>query len=84
VASNVTQSVYLLDSGADGILGMAFSGRFSQNNRSTVFETLVDEGQLPEPVFGTILAESNSELIIGGRDSGRFKGNLSLSTLAIR
>ncbi|KAF8473674.1 Asp-domain-containing protein [Russula ochroleuca] len=78
VASNVTQSVYLLDSGADGILGMAFSGRFSQNNRSTVFETLVDEGQLPEPVFGTILAESNSELIIGGRDSGRFKGNLSL------
>ena len=54
---------------------MGFSS-LSPFNTSTVFETLVKEGQLPEPVFGIALADSNPELIIGGRDSSRYKGDL--------
>jgi hypothetical protein len=40
-------------------------------------KTLVDKGQLEELVFGFFLAESNSEFIGGGRDSGRFSGDLT-------
>ncbi|KAF8473673.1 acid protease [Russula ochroleuca] len=78
VASNVTTNFNATNFGADGILGMGFSG-ISPFNGSTVFENLrlADGEQLPEQVFGIVLAESNSELIIGGRDSSRFEGNLT-------
>jgi cathepsin D len=61
-------------SGADGVLGMGFK-EISTFNASSFFETLVDEGQLAEPVFGFYLNASNSELIIGGRNSSLYPGN---------
>ncbi|KAH9976060.1 aspartic peptidase domain-containing protein [Russula vinacea] len=61
--------------GADGVLGMGFKG-LSLYNSSSVFETLVNGSQLPEPVVGMVLADSNPELIVGGRDSSRYKGDL--------
>ena len=39
--------------------------------------TLISQSQLQEPVFGFYLAASGSELIIGGRDSSRYSGNLT-------
>ncbi|KAF8473670.1 acid protease [Russula ochroleuca] len=76
VASDVAVNFNATNFGADGTLGMGLRG-LSPFNATTIFETLVEENQLEEPVFGLVLAESNSELIIGGRDSSRFKGNLS-------
>ena len=61
-------------------MGMAFK-EVSPFKAASFFETLVDQGQLEEPVFGVYLAESGSELIIGGRDSSRrtsrYSGNLT-------
>ena len=62
--------------GADGVVGLGFK-EISPFNATPFFETLVDQGQLEEPVFGFFLAESDSEFIIGGRDSSRFSGNLT-------
>jgi cathepsin D len=62
--------------GADGIMGMGFK-EISPFKAAPLFETLVEQGQLEEPVFGFYLAESDSELIIGGRDSSRYSGNLT-------
>ena len=61
--------------GADGVLGMGFQG-LSLYNSSSVIEMLVNGSQLPEPVVGMVLADSNPELIVGGRDSSRYKGDL--------
>ena len=57
-------------------MGMGFK-EINLLNAAPFFETLVDQGQLEEPVFGFYLAESDSELIIGGRDSRRYSGNLT-------
>jgi len=62
--------------GADGLMGMGFK-EISPFKAAPFFETLVDQKQLEEPVFGFYLAESGSELIIGGRDSSRYSGNLT-------
>ena len=61
--------------GADGVLGMGFQG-LSLYNSSSVIETLVNGSQLPEPVVGMVLADSNPELIVGGRDGSRYSGDL--------
>ena len=65
----------LTDSKVDGVLGMAFSCR-SLFNSSSVFETLANSGQLSEPIVGMALAYSNPEVLVGGRDSNRYKGDL--------
>lgn len=57
-------------------MGMGFK-EISVFNADPFFETLVDQGQLQESVFGFYLAESDSELIIGGRDSSRYSGNIT-------
>jgi len=66
--------------GADGILGMGFK-EFSALNAAPFFETIIDQGQLKgqEPVFAFSLAGpgSGSELIIGGRNSSLYSGNLT-------
>ncbi|KAN0113674.1 acid protease [Russula decolorans] len=59
---------------ADGVIGMGFK-EISTFNATPFFETLVDEGQLAEPVFGVYLNASYSELIIGGRNSSLYPGN---------
>jgi len=57
-------------------MGMGFK-ELAQFDTPTFFETLVEQGQLEEPVFGFYLAESDSELIIGGRDNSRYSGDLT-------
>jgi cathepsin D len=59
---------------ADGVIGMGFK-EISTFNATPFFETLIDEGQLAEPVFGVYLNASYSELIIGGRNSSLYPGN---------
>ena len=71
--SEVSVNLNATNFGADGILGMGFSG-LSVFNSSSVIETLVNGSQLP--VVGMVLADSNPELIVGGRDSSRYKGDL--------
>jgi cathepsin D len=66
--------------GADGIMGMGFK-EISALNADPFFETLVDQGQLQESVFGFYLAESDSELIIGGGDSSRYSGNITYTNV---
>jgi Eukaryotic aspartyl protease len=73
VISEVSVNLNATNFGADGILGMGFSG-LSVFNSSSVIETLVNGSQLP--VVGMVLADSNPELIVGGRDSSRYKGDL--------
>jgi hypothetical protein len=41
---------------------------------STVFQTLVLQGQVSDPVFSFYLAESGSELYIGGTNQDHYKG----------
>jgi cathepsin D len=46
----------------------------SEYNAPPVFQTLVSEGQTSSPVFAFKLAESSSELSIGGLDSSVYTG----------
>lgn len=76
MASNVTDNFNSTSFGADGLMGMGFK-EISPFQAAPFFETLVDQYQLEEPVFGFYLADSDSELIIGGRDSSRYSGDLT-------
>ncbi|KAH9989582.1 acid protease [Russula vinacea] len=75
VASEIGPNLNATNFAADGILGMGFKG-LSLFNSSSVFETLFNGSQIPEPVVGMVLADSNPELIVGGRDSSRYSGDL--------
>ena len=75
MASEVVSTLNASNFGADGLLGMGFKG-LSLFNSSSVFETLANGGKLPEPVVGMVLANSSPEIIVGGRDSSRYKGDL--------
>jgi hypothetical protein len=57
-------------------LGLAFE-KMSKIGATPVFNTLVDEDKLPEPIFGMVLADSKSELIVGGRNTNLFTGDLT-------
>lgn len=57
-------------------MGMGFK-EISPFHEKNFFETLVEQGKLQEPVFGFYLADSDSELIIGGRDDSRYSGELT-------
>jgi cathepsin D len=76
VASNYTDNFNSTNFGADGLMGMGFK-EISPFKAAPFFETLVDQGQLEEPVFGFYLAELDSALMIGGRDSSRYSGDLT-------
>jgi cathepsin D len=65
----------------DGILGMAPTGLAAFDGAKPFFQTLVDEGQLKEPVFGLSLAEPNPVVVLGGRDKSRFKGDLKCTAV---
>ncbi|KAH7919913.1 acid protease [Leucogyrophana mollusca] len=58
---------------SDGLMGMAF-GALGQSTHSPLFQTLVAQGAVPEPVFAFKLAHSGSELRIGGVNSALYKG----------
>jgi len=60
----------------DGILGMGFDSMV-QGGGMSPFGALVESGQLDEPVFGFYLGDNQvSELVIGGRDTNHFSGEL--------
>jgi hypothetical protein len=57
----------------DGVMGMAFPS-ISSYPADPVFQTLVTQGQTTEPEFAIKLAESGSQLTIGGVDASLFTG----------
>ncbi|KAI9453012.1 acid protease [Lactarius psammicola] len=61
---------------ADGLLGMAYKS-ISNYRANPVFQTLVSQGQVSTPVFSLYLAESGSELYIGGTNQNYFKGSFT-------
>lgn len=61
---------------ADGLLGMGFES-ISSYGASPVFQTLVSQGQVSDPVFSFYLAKSDSELFIGGANEGRYTGSFT-------
>ena len=58
---------------ADGLLGMGYES-ISRYGASPVFQTLVSQGQVSTPEFGFYLAESGSELYIGGTNPNHYTG----------
>jgi len=65
----------------DGILGMGYQN-FAVNNITPVFNTLIDQKKVPEPVFAFWLNRDASgatggELTLGGSDPSHYKGNLT-------
>ncbi|EGN96394.1 hypothetical protein SERLA73DRAFT_76353 [Serpula lacrymans var. lacrymans S7.3] len=60
----------------DGLMGMAFP-ILSVYGANPVFQTLVSEGVLPEPVFAFKLASSGSELCIGGTNPSLYQGSFT-------
>lgn len=61
---------------ADGLLGMGYES-ISSYGASPVFQTLVSQGQVSDPVFSFYLAKSNSELFIGGTNQDRYNGSFT-------
>ncbi|KAF8122507.1 Asp-domain-containing protein [Boletus edulis] len=61
---------------ADGLMGMAFQ-TLSDYNASPVFQTIVSEGCLSDPVFSFKLSSSGAELYIGGSNSTLYTGSFT-------
>ena len=57
-------------------MGMAFQS-VSKYGADSVFQTLVSQGAVPEPVFAFKLASSGSELRVGGVNSALYKGSFT-------
>lgn len=67
----------IIHAAADGLLGLAYQS-LSRFQSPSVFMSLVSQGQVPEPVFGLYLTQSNdSELFIGGVNSQHFIGSIT-------
>ncbi|KAH7914886.1 aspartic peptidase domain-containing protein [Hygrophoropsis aurantiaca] len=58
---------------SDGLMGMAF-GSLGQSTSSPLVQTLIAQKAIPEPLFAFKLAQSGSELRIGGVNSALYKG----------
>lgn len=57
-------------------MGMGYPS-ISDFQASPVFQTLVAEGQVPEPVFAFYIAQSESELFIGGTNEKHYTGSFT-------
>jgi len=57
----------------DGLAGLGFQ-KISRYNASSLFQTLVNQGQADEPVFAFKLAKEGSELFLGGTNKKLYKG----------
>jgi len=64
----------------DGILGLAFEA-ISSLGEPPYFQTLVSEGKVSSSVFAFRLAESGSELYLGGTDSSKYSGAITYVSL---
>ncbi|KAL1874425.1 hypothetical protein VTK73DRAFT_302 [Phialemonium thermophilum] len=77
---SVTNAVGFTTTGADGLMGMAFSN-LAQDNGTTFFENLIAQGKVRHHEFSFFLGrnksetQSLSELTLGGRDTTKFRGN---------
>ncbi|KAH9041267.1 acid protease [Lactarius pseudohatsudake] len=60
----------------DGLLGMAYTS-LSNYGASPVFQSLLSQSQVSTPVFGFYLAESGSELYIGGTNQDLYTGSFT-------
>ncbi len=67
---------------ADGVVGLGF-GQLADLTTDSFFGTLIKQGGIVDgnPVFGLSLAESGSELVIGGTDTSRLSGSLTYVNL---
>ncbi|KAH7904283.1 aspartic peptidase domain-containing protein [Hygrophoropsis aurantiaca] len=61
---------------ADGLMGMAFQSG-SAYNATPVFQSLVDQGAISEPVFAFKLAQNGSELYLGGTNPALYEGDFT-------
>ena len=62
---------------ADGLLGLGYQA-LSTYQAAPVFQTLVTQGQVPEPVFGLYMTQSNnSELFFGGLNKKHYAGSIT-------
>ena len=61
----------------DGILGLGYTS-LAESHAKTVFENMVDQGLVSEPVFAFFLAHtpSGGELTLGGTDPNHYTGNI--------
>ena len=57
-------------------MGMAFQS-ISVYRASPLFQTLVSEGQVTDPIFSFKLASSGAELYIGGANSELYTGGFT-------
>ncbi|KAG1854807.1 aspartic peptidase domain-containing protein [Suillus subalutaceus] len=74
VASNTSSS--FSEDKSDGLMGMGLRSN-SDFYADSVFETLVAQKAVPEPVFAFKLASSGSELRIGGVSSALYEGEFT-------
>ncbi|KAI9444479.1 acid protease [Lactarius indigo] len=65
----------------DGHLGLAYES-LSNYGASTVFQSLVSQGQVHTPAFSFYLTESGSELYIGGTNKDHYKGSFTYMPVA--
>lgn len=61
---------------ADGLMGMGFKS-ISDYNANPPFQSMVAAGAVDESVFGFKLAESGSELYLGGTNSNLYSGDFT-------
>ncbi|KAI9459522.1 acid protease [Boletus coccyginus] len=61
---------------ADGLMGMAFES-ISVYGASSLFQTLISEGQVTDPVFSFKLSSSGAELYIGGVNCELYTGDFA-------
>ncbi|KAG5864751.1 hypothetical protein JTB14_001081 [Gonioctena quinquepunctata] len=79
--AEATQKPAIIAGKFDGILGMAFE-RISVNNVKPVFNNLVDQKVVSDPVFSFYLnrnpdATTGGELLLGGTDSQYYTGDFT-------
>ncbi|KAF8265089.1 acid protease [Lactarius quietus] len=67
---------------ADGLLGMGHESLLTIGT-STVFQTLVSQGQVSNPEFGFYFAESGSELYIGGTNEEHYTGSFAYMPVTV-
>jgi len=74
-----------LNGNFDGILGMGFQS-LSDKRIPPLFQTMVDDGLIKDPVFSFRLGNSdgvNGELILGGEDTTAFTGDLVYTKVTV-
>ncbi|GJE90284.1 Asp-domain-containing protein [Phanerochaete sordida] len=68
---------------SDGLMGMGYQ-TISQYNSPPVFQTLVAQKQVTDPVFSFKLAESGSELLLGGANSDLYTGDFTYARVTTK